>query len=161
MLIESGADVHVQNKDSQSPLELLQSQEFALEMKGRKKARTLLKLAGLTSQLANDMRNAINCKEYSDFQFQVEDKVIFAHKIVLYARCKYFRQLLEKNPDLNSYKVEDISWEIFSLVVEFIYTDYIKIQPTDILDLSKAAVFFQLERLESSCGSKKNVGITA
>ena len=34
MLVEKGADIYIQNNNSQNPLELLKSSEFAQEMRG-------------------------------------------------------------------------------------------------------------------------------
>jgi hypothetical protein len=148
--------VYVQNKDLQNPLELLQSLDFAQEMKGKKKYIMVVPTnKGLTSQLVADMKQAINCQDYSDFQILVEDKVIYTHKILLYTRCKYFKALFDKNPETNSLQVENFSYEVIMLMVEFIYTDHVKPSATILFDLSKAATHFQLETLVSICGNKK------
>ena len=113
----------------------------------------LLNNKGLTSQLAADMKKVVNNKEYSDFQFLIEDKIIYAHKIILFARSKYFKDILEKTPEIASFKVEDFSYDVFMLVIEYIYTDHVKPLTSDLVDLSKAAAHFQLERLATLCGN--------
>ena len=47
--------------------------------------------------LAKDYRKLVNDKHFSDVEFIVEGKKVYGHKVILAARCDYFRAMFCDN----------------------------------------------------------------
>ena len=80
----------------------------------------------LETTLSADIIKIFSFKEESDFIVIVEDKEFFLHKIILAARCPYFRSMFESgmNENLKS-RVEfsEFRLKAFEYIVEWIYSD--------------------------------------
>ena len=78
------------------------------------------------SSLASDI---MNCKEeshLSDFTIQVKDICFKVHKIIIAARCQYFRVLLKsgmKDSTRSSIQFHDLDPKAFEIIVEWMYSD--------------------------------------
>lgn len=75
--------------------------------------------------LNKDFRHLLNNKDYSDVTFLIQNKCIYAHKIILFGRVEYFRHMfseymMEKNSSL--IEIKEFDYETFLLFLEFIYT---------------------------------------
>ncbi|KAJ7384423.1 Ankyrin repeat and BTB/POZ domain-containing protein 2 [Desmophyllum pertusum] len=101
----------------------------------------------------------INSPEMSDITFIVEDRPFYAHKIILATASKRFKAMLssqtvEPNDGSNPcIEISDIKYEIFTLVIQFLYSGAVK-EPSDqiqILELLQASQFFMLESLKRHC----------
>jgi hypothetical protein len=55
--------------------------------------------------LAADLTTCINSRKFSDFVFYVGGRIVHAHKLLLYTRTGYFRNLFTRNSDLRSLKL--------------------------------------------------------
>lgn len=76
--------------------------------------------------LSENVGALINGEEYSDVTFVVEKKRFPAHRVILAARCHYFRALLyggmrESQPQAEIF-LQDTTAEAFSMLIKYIYT---------------------------------------
>jgi len=78
------------------------------------------------TNFAADMETLVNSPKFSDLSFHVNGVDIRAHKVILAARCPYFRRMFEgnfKEKDQAAFTVEDgTSTESFLAMLEFLYT---------------------------------------
>lgn len=87
---------------------------------------------------AKQLHSLINSDMFSDIMFEVEGKIVPAHKNILVSRSEYFRAMLsEKSRFLEATSktgttnktpiiyVGDITYEIFIQVLNFIYTGHV------------------------------------
>lgn len=108
------------------------------------------------STLVTDMRSFVNNESFSDVVFIVEGQMIYAHKLML-ARCNYFRAMFNGSmmeSKLSSIQLEDVSYNIFLSVLEYLYTDNLDIQVESAMELFAAADLFDIPRLRSMCEQK-------
>jgi hypothetical protein len=78
---------------------------------------------------------------------------LYAHKVILCARSEYFRRLflsgMREATEVVS-QMEDVSYEVFSSLLEFIYTDALpNISPTIAVDLLALSHEYILGRLKA------------
>uniref|UniRef100_A0A8C5MNI5 BTB/POZ domain-containing protein 9 n=1 Tax=Leptobrachium leishanense TaxID=445787 RepID=A0A8C5MNI5_9ANUR len=76
--------------------------------------------------LSENVGALISGEEYSDVTFVVEKRHFAAHKVILAARCQYFRALLyggmrESQPEAEI-SLEDTTADAFSMLIKYIYT---------------------------------------
>jgi hypothetical protein len=78
-------------------------------------------------KLYDDTANLWNDKELSDVSFQVEDKIIPAHKIILQMRCSNFRTMFKegcwKEAKQNLIPIDGFKYAPFRSVLYFLYHD--------------------------------------
>ncbi|GKY97564.1 hypothetical protein MPSEU_000714600 [Mayamaea pseudoterrestris] len=114
------------------------------------------------STILNDFRSMINDSTLSDVTFIVEDKPIYAHKLVL-TRCTYFQALFLGNmreSQLESIRMEQVRYPIFMQVIEYLYTDHVRISLHDAMELFEAADLFCIPRLKMMCEKRMLQSIT-
>jgi len=122
------------------------------------------------SAFVADMLKLMNDTEMSDTTFLIEGKEVHAHRAILAARSEYFKIMLfsggmkesiqaqedaarnlsakERDP----IKIEDISFAVFSKVLEFLYTDVVQEFSLRIgISLLIASERFMLRRLKALC----------
>jgi len=114
------------------------------------------------STLVTDLRNMVNGEALSDIIFIVEDRPIHAHKVLL-MRSPYF-QAMFLGPMMESsqseIRLEQVSYDIFLLLLEYLYTDTVRIPLDAAMDLFAAANQFSLPRLQAMCEKKMLESIT-
>ncbi|XP_073484850.1 BTB/POZ domain-containing protein 9 [Aquarana catesbeiana] len=76
--------------------------------------------------LSENVGALINGEEYSDVTFVVEKRRFPAHRVILAARCHYFRALLyggmrEAQPQAEIF-LQDTTAEAFSMLIKYVYT---------------------------------------
>jgi hypothetical protein len=70
-----------------------------------------------------DLSWALDNPELSDIQLEVEDKVIHAHRAILYSRSSTFRQLLTTEwLGKSRVRVEDIQYKVMKDLLQCLYT---------------------------------------
>ncbi|XP_053431957.1 BTB/POZ domain-containing protein 19 isoform X2 [Nycticebus coucang] len=102
------------------------------------------------------LRSLINNPWYSDVRFVVgqERQEIFAHRCLLACRCSFFQRLLGSEP---ASRVESpvvlstVPAEAFLAVLEFLYTNSVKLYRHSVLEVLTAAVEYGLEELRELC----------
>ena len=76
--------------------------------------------------LSSDIMKIINLKEDSDFVVVVGNKEFFLHKVILAARCPYFKSMFESGMNENSknwVELPELRLKAFECIVEWIYSD--------------------------------------
>jgi len=117
------------------------------------------------SSLLSDLRNMINHPRFSDVTFIVDGKEIKANKDILAARCEHFRALFYggmKEQTESCVRIDDIQYQVFEAVLEYLYTDCVKAMSVDMyLLLMIAAERFMIDRLKALCQDniRKNINI--
>ena len=114
------------------------------------------------STLTTDLRNLVNDDALSDVTFIVEDRPVYAHKVLL-MRSPYF-QAMFLGPMMESsqseIRLEQVGYDIFLLLLEYLYTDAVRIPLDAAMDLFAAANQFSLPRLQAMCEKKMLESIT-
>ncbi|XP_004678989.1 PREDICTED: BTB/POZ domain-containing protein 19 [Condylura cristata] len=111
---------------------------------------------GETSSFSTALRSLVNNPLYSDIRFVVgqERQEVFAHRCLLACRCKFFQQLLglEPGPAVpNPVVLSTVPAEAFLAVLEFLYTNTVKLHRHSVLEVLTAAVEYGLEELRELC----------
>lgn len=82
------------------------------------------------SSVGDDLIQILDQPKFSDISFKVENTVIFAHKIILSARCKFFRAMFESEM-IESRKteivIEDASYDAFKLLLMYLYSGRVSV----------------------------------
>lgn len=98
----------------------------------------------------------------SDVTFLVEGTPVFAHKIML-MRCSYFRALFlgeMMESRLSTIRIEQVSHPIFLQILEYLYTDQLRIPFESAMELFEAADLFCIPRLKTMCEKRILQSIT-
>jgi len=88
----------------------------------------------------------------SDVKFRTEDGRIFClHKVIVCARCPYFRALFTSGMRESRQNTVDVPWEgiVFERVVEYIYSGITDIRPDVACDLLMASNEWDMQGLQS------------
>lgn len=107
--------------------------------------------------LSEQLAALVPAEEYSDVTFLVEDKRFPAHRVILAARCQYFRALLyggmrESQPQAEV-RLEDTRAEAFSMLLRYLYTgkaNLSEVKEETLLDFLGLAHRYGLQPLEAS-----------
>lgn len=112
--------------------------------------------SGTKSLLDNSM--------FSDVTFIVENRRIYAHRCILYARAEYFRNMFDSNMRESNEKeilIPDVTYDVFKAVLEYLYSGSIDDDDDD--DMNDDYDDYDDEcgedGLKSSRGSRRRRGI--
>lgn len=111
-----------------------------------------LVVRGQAAPFSTALRSLINNPRYSDICFVVgqERQEVFAHRCLLACRCNFFQRLL--GPGAPSPVVlSTVPAEAFLAVLEFLYTNSVKLHRYSVLEVLTAAVEYGLEELRELC----------
>ncbi|XP_058803698.1 speckle-type POZ protein-like [Phymastichus coffea] len=98
--------------------------------------------------------NLINNKQFSDVRLTVQNREIFAHKLVLSANSAVFAAMFQHKMlenEENIVKIDDISYNTLNVLLHFIYTGECKLSEDIVIDLFKAADKYELMKLKNIC----------
>ena len=108
-----------------------------------------------TNSLIENMRKIINQDSFSDVVFEVEEKLIYAHKAILVAQCDHFKAMFTsgmKESTQTKIDIQDWSYSSYIHMIEYLYTGCIKdFNPTIGLEILGLADAYGLENLKSLC----------
>ncbi|GAB2266576.1 hypothetical protein Dimus_001572 [Dionaea muscipula] len=96
----------------------------------------------------------VNNPTLSDVTFVIEGKRFYAHRICLLASSDAFRAMFDggyREKDARDIEIPNIRWEVFELMMRFIYTGSVDINPEFAQDLLRAADQYLLEGLKRLC----------
>ncbi|KAH7522347.1 hypothetical protein FEM48_Zijuj07G0128700 [Ziziphus jujuba var. spinosa] len=96
----------------------------------------------------------VNNPTLSDVTFLVEGRRFYAHRICLLASSDAFRAMFDggyREKDARDIEIPNIRWEVFQLMMRFIYTGSTDITPDIAQDLLRAADQYLLEGLKRHC----------
>lgn len=109
------------------------------------------------SSLVDDLRKLINNPTFADVTFVVEGQPVYANRAHLAARSEHFRALFyngmrESGSSVQPIVLPDVSHAVFTLLVEYIYTDQVGDITSELaVHLLIAAERFLLDRLKALC----------
>nr|XP_036877891.1 BTB/POZ domain-containing protein 19 isoform X2 [Manis javanica] len=115
-----------------------------------------LAVHGETAPFSTALRSLVNNPLYSDVCFVVgqEQQEVFAHRCLLACRCNFFQRLLGPKPGPgvpSPIVLSTIPAEAFLAVLEFLYTNSVKLYRHSVLEVLTAAVEYGLEELRELC----------
>eukprot|EP00252_Welwitschia_mirabilis_P019885 TRINITY_DN4718_c0_g1_i2.p1 TRINITY_DN4718_c0_g1~~TRINITY_DN4718_c0_g1_i2.p1 ORF type:complete len:262 (+),score=45.97 TRINITY_DN4718_c0_g1_i2:115-900(+) len=96
----------------------------------------------------------VNSNILSDVTFLVEGRRFYAHRIALLASSDAFRAMFDggyREKDASDIEIPNISWEVFELMMRYIYTGTVDIPAGLAQDLLMAADQYLLESLKRLC----------
>ena len=105
------------------------------------------------STIISDFRSMVDAETLSDVTFMVEGTPVYAHKLML-MRCSYFHALFlgqMRESKMSTIRIEQVSHSIFLQVLEYLYTDQLKIPFESAMELFEAADLFCIHRLKTMC----------
>ncbi|XP_010527659.1 PREDICTED: ARMADILLO BTB ARABIDOPSIS PROTEIN 1 [Tarenaya hassleriana] len=96
----------------------------------------------------------VNDPTLSDITFLIDGRQFYAHKICLVASSDTFRAMFDglyKEKDAQNVEIPNIRWEVFDLMMRFIYTGAVNITKDIAQDLLRAADQYLLQGLKRLC----------
>ncbi|XP_028785304.1 ARM REPEAT PROTEIN INTERACTING WITH ABF2-like [Neltuma alba] len=96
----------------------------------------------------------VNNATLSDVTFLVEGKRFYAHRICLLASSDAFRAMFDggyREKDARDIEIPNIRWEVFELMMRFIYTGSVDVTLDIAQELLRAADQYLLEGLKRLC----------
>jgi BTB/POZ domain len=87
--------------------------------------------------IISDFRSMVNNETFSDVTFIVEGRSVYAHKLML-TRCSYFEALFlgqMREAHMDTIRIEQVRYDIFLLVLEYLYTDQLLIGFNNAMEL--------------------------
>ena len=108
----------------------------------------------VTSAYTSQLRAMVNDEEFSDVTFLVENEPIYAHRAILVQRCEHFAAMFRsgmRESVERTIPIPSISRKVFLLLLEYIYTDSVRIEVEHAIELYIAADLYHLERLRDMC----------
>mmetsp|Transcript_16462 Transcript_16462/g.18945 ORF Transcript_16462/g.18945 Transcript_16462/m.18945 type:complete len:303 (+) Transcript_16462:713-1621(+) len=112
----------------------------------------------VTANFVHDMRDLVNEDEYSDVTFVVgdgdEEQKVYAHRAILAHRCDHFGAMFRsgmRESTEREIRIPSVPPPVFLLLMEYLYTDAVSIEPEFAVELYIAADLYQLDRLKNMC----------
>jgi hypothetical protein len=105
------------------------------------------------SSINAELRAMVNNPTLSDVTFVVQGREIYAHKLFL-IRCEYFQSLFlgsMMESTLSRIPIAQVTYSIFLSLVEYLYTDHVRIPLSSAMELFEAADLFFIPRLKTMC----------
>jgi hypothetical protein len=112
--------------------------------------------------LVSDLRSMINNSTLSDVTFVVEGQSVYAHKLML-MRCPYFEALFlckMRESRMTEIPISQVSYPVFISILEYLYTDQVKMSTSNAMDIFVAADLFCIPRLKTMCEKQMLQSIT-
>jgi len=103
----------------------------------------------------HDLKDMVNEDEYSDVTFIVEGQPVYAHRAVLSKRCEHFAAMFRSGMRESEVGAEipipTMSRPVFLMILEYLYTDSVKIDIEHAVDLYIASDLYQIATLRDMC----------
>eukprot|EP00057_Strongylocentrotus_purpuratus_P031130 XP_783686.3 PREDICTED: BTB/POZ domain-containing protein 9 [Strongylocentrotus purpuratus] len=111
-----------------------------------------------TNILSQDIGHLFSNEEYSDVTLLVENQKFHAHRVILAARCQYFRALFygglrESDPECCEIELQDTTSQAFEALLKYIYTgclNLLDLKEDNLLDILGLAHQYGFSELEAS-----------
>jgi hypothetical protein len=124
---------------------------FSLELIGKK---FLIEKVNSELTLSNNLKTLLNTEEFSDVKFEIEGKIVNAHRNIFAARSTYFKNILLENIKSNKtlskpIHLENISYNAFKSLMYYLYTDSIEDETKGeiVCELIRVSEWYNLEKL--------------
>ncbi|KAH9504161.1 BTB/POZ domain-containing protein 19 [Bulinus truncatus] len=114
-------------------------------------------IAGDVLQYGKMMKKLVNNKEFSDIRFILgpNKKQIYAHRCILAARCAVFKAMFADKPNAGDkdvpFVLSDMSPEIFTILLEFLYTNCVTLSPKTAVDVLATSLEYGIDDLRDLC----------
>jgi len=107
-------------------------------------------------QISTNLERFFDGRYLSDVCFIVEGSKLYAHKIVLAARCLYFRAMFfskMKEAIASVISVRSTRFSVFYTLIEYLYSDKVSFGPRldDVTDLLQLSSEYNVDRLKEMC----------
>lgn len=105
-------------------------------------------------QLSQDLAKLLISEEFTDVKFEIEGKILKAHRNILTSRSEYFRSMLCENLRQDRFAkpihIDNISFEGFKGLLHFLYTDSIldNDSPNIACELARISDWYNLKELK-------------
>ncbi|OMP05069.1 BTB/POZ-like protein [Corchorus olitorius] len=156
--------VFVDNNGLELLLGLLESTSFKQQQDGAAALYTLATKGGSLSSVDTAPPSPtpqvylgeqyVNNPTLSDITFLVEGKRFYAHRICLLASSDAFRAMFDggyKERDAKDVEIPNIGWDVFKLMMRFIYTGSVKVELDIAHELLGAADQYLIDGLKRTC----------
>jgi len=114
-------------------------------------SRQVLQISSLFMQ---NLKEMLHNPEFSDVTFIVEGRQIYAHKIILSRRCEHFAAMFRsgmRESHESTIEMPNVSYDVFMLVLEYLYTDSVKIEVDYAIEFYLLADLYQISRIKEMC----------
>ena len=115
-------------------------------------------MVSVNAGFIHDLKEMVNDDEYSDVTFIVEGQPVYALRGVLAKRCEHFAAMFRSGMRESEEGVEipipNISRAVFLLILEYLYTDSVKVELEHAVELYIAADLYQIASLRDMSSSK-------
>ncbi|KAG4065717.1 hypothetical protein HA402_012395 [Bradysia odoriphaga] len=103
--------------------------------------------------LPDTLKSLIGNKSRSDVTFCIDNEYVAAHRLILAARSDVFDTMLYgfANANRDIVYIEDISMDIFHLLLSYIYTNHVDLSHDNVIEILYAAHKYNLSFLEDRC----------
>jgi len=105
----------------------------------------------VSSAYVQHMKEMVNDPQFSDVTFIVDDREIYAHRSILASRCEHFDAMFRsgmRESHESRIPLPNVSYDVFLLILEYLYTDSVKIDIQHAVELYIVAEFYQIDRLK-------------
>lgn len=105
----------------------------------------------VASSYIQHMKDMVNDPQFSDVTFIVDDRQIYAHRSILASRCEHFAAMFRsgmRESHENEIPLPNVSYDVFLLILEYLYTDSVKIDLEHAVELYIVSEFYQINRLK-------------
>ncbi|CAI5744340.1 unnamed protein product [Peronospora destructor] len=96
--------------------------------------------------LRHALATYVGCEEFADISFLVEGRVVYAHKVILSALSAQFHGMFSsgfREAQESQIAIQDMRYEVFLLLLEYIYTDTLKHAMTHLLCARQLNMWFR------------------
>ncbi|KAL3804643.1 hypothetical protein HJC23_008458 [Cyclotella cryptica] len=135
----------------------------AILSEGGSRRRTPGVMVPVSAGFLHDMKDMVNEDEYSDVTFIVEGQPVYAHRAVLSKRCDHFaamfRSGMRESEAGAEIPIPTMSRPVFLMILEYLYTDTVKIDIEHAVDLYIASDLYQIDTLRDMCSIVVRRGI--
>jgi len=108
------------------------------------------------SSFQMDIKNFLQNQNFKDFRIKIDDREFQVHKFILAARSSTLADFMLQNPNTDFLILDDITVDIFEIILMFIYTDELPGDDKNInyIHLYAAACRLELSELKKFAASK-------
>merc|ERR1711907_149803 len=103
--------------------------------------------------MGSDFKNCINDTTTTDVEFEIDDRVVSAHRAILVHRCEYFSALLDgqfKEASASRILVGELEYDVFVAGLSFLYTGSVDASNAqNLFDLLYVSNFWHLDQLKA------------
>jgi len=114
--------------------------------------------ASVAPRFLRDLTRMVDNPEYADIVFLLGEDMekVHAHRSVLASRCEHFAAMFRsgmRESIEREIPIPDMSKAVFLHLMEYLYTDFVRVGPEYAVELHRAADLYRLTDLSETCRS--------